>query len=650
MDTAATERERALEQRVRELERENALLKAAPPAPPAPKRKNRCILDESESDSDAGDEAVPVTQSPRPRKKPKSDPLADEDAFEFPCGDWQRLTPAESDRFIQRLLKERGFGFDLLPHQFLAARRAAGLPDRWPTALVDGRVDATVAQAPLTEKVDSEKRHFILADEMGLGKTVEALAAAELRRAVPWAIGYGAAPRAVAVVAPNAGVLDQWVAHIGRAGGDVFVYAGAAREKLEARLALYAKQPAERAKRGDRTLYVVMDRYGLQTAVKHAVDFSAPKACALFPDVATDDLLRLNVLKMAKQDPRKFKEKLDAGDFGSLPPGLIDSVQLEKGGTDDESTMISDIVQRTRPAEDHKYTFDFAIVDEAHLLKNDGALWGIGAALIGHASRRFLAVTGTPFNNSYGDIGALIRYGQGNTHAWGRLETWHDATWDKKNGCPYPNEVIVANTREWRVDHITCRSKAVTLRGLPPKTVKSEAFELMKSIGDVKIADAAAAIAANVKVQPLESTAYLIYEQKAFRYYCEFAAVCVAMAMGPRTPALKATWQRLMVLACGNITCAKTALVHPVCPREGRTITSVFVDRSYTMKTCALCGDICQTAKVAADMLSTVINRGDFVAGAGAAGADRGRLGRGAVAHRGRRRRRALDLPQMHVR
>ena len=89
----------------------------------------------------------------------------------------------------------------------------------------------------------------------------------------------------------------------------------------------------------------------------------------------------------------------------------VDSVQLEKGGTDDESTMISDIVQRTRPAEDHEYTFDFAIVDEAHLLKNDGALWGIGAALIGHASRRFLAVTGTPFNNSYGDIAALIRYG-----------------------------------------------------------------------------------------------------------------------------------------------------------------------------------------------------------------------------------------------
>ena len=157
MDTAATERERALEQRVKELERENALLKSAPAPPAAPKRK-KCILDDSDSDSDEA--AVPVTQSPRPRKRPKSDPLADEDAFEFPCGDWQRLTPAESDRFVQRLLKERGFGFDLLPHQFLAARRAAGLPDRWPTALVDGRVDATVAQAPLTEK-----RHFILADD-----------------------------------------------------------------------------------------------------------------------------------------------------------------------------------------------------------------------------------------------------------------------------------------------------------------------------------------------------------------------------------------------------------------------------------------------------------------------------------------------------
>ena len=146
MDTAATERERALEQRVKELERENALLKTTPPAPSvpatAPKRKKRCILDDSDSDFDGGENggedgceaAVPVTQSPRPRKRPKSDPLADEDVFEFPCGDWQRLTPAESDRFVQRLLKERGFGFDLLPHQFLAARRAAGLPDRWPTA------------------------------------------------------------------------------------------------------------------------------------------------------------------------------------------------------------------------------------------------------------------------------------------------------------------------------------------------------------------------------------------------------------------------------------------------------------------------------------------------------------------------------------
>ena len=129
MDTAATERERALEQRVKELERENALLKSAPPAPPeAPKRKKKGILSDSESDSesepDGGEAAVPVTQSPRPRKRPKSDPLADEDVFEFPCGDWQRLTPAESDRFVQRLLKERGFGFDLLPHQFLAARRA----------------------------------------------------------------------------------------------------------------------------------------------------------------------------------------------------------------------------------------------------------------------------------------------------------------------------------------------------------------------------------------------------------------------------------------------------------------------------------------------------------------------------------------------
>ena len=56
MDTAATERERALEQRVKELERENALLKTTPPALPtptaAPKRKKKDILDSSSDEED----------------------------------------------------------------------------------------------------------------------------------------------------------------------------------------------------------------------------------------------------------------------------------------------------------------------------------------------------------------------------------------------------------------------------------------------------------------------------------------------------------------------------------------------------------------------------------------------------------------------
>ena len=47
--------------------------------------------------------------------------------------------------------------------------------------------------------------------------------------------------------------------------------------------------------------------------------------------------------------------------------------------------------------------------------------------------------------------------GEGNTHAWGRLETWKEATWDPKHGRPYPNAQIVANTREWRVDPVDGR-------------------------------------------------------------------------------------------------------------------------------------------------------------------------------------------------
>ena len=89
MDTAATERERALEQRVKELERENALLKSAPAPPAAPKRK-KCILDDSDSDSDEA--AVPVTQSPRPRKRPRAT-RSPARAVRVPCGDWQRLRP-----------------------------------------------------------------------------------------------------------------------------------------------------------------------------------------------------------------------------------------------------------------------------------------------------------------------------------------------------------------------------------------------------------------------------------------------------------------------------------------------------------------------------------------------------------------------------
>ena len=174
MDTAATERERALEQRVKELERENALLKTTPPAPAAaPKRKKRCILDDSDSDSDGGEDGggaarVSVSQSP-PRQlvKKRRTILEDDDLFAFRRVDPDALSRRESNAFVQKVLDAHRFGFTLLDHQYEAARCVAGLPYLWPRTLVNDRADDTLEQAPLTAD-----RHLILADQMGLGKTV----------------------------------------------------------------------------------------------------------------------------------------------------------------------------------------------------------------------------------------------------------------------------------------------------------------------------------------------------------------------------------------------------------------------------------------------------------------------------------------------
>ena len=211
MDTAASERERALEQRVKELERENALLKTTPPALPAPaaaqKRKKRCILDDSDSDSDGGEDGggtarVSVSQSP-PRQlvKKRRTILEDDDLFAFRRVDPDALSRRESNAFVQKVLDAHRFGFTLLDHQYEAARCVAGLPYLWPRTLVNDRADDTVEQAPLTAD-----RHLILADQMGLGKTVSTLAGAVLRRAVA-AFHSRHAPKAVLVITPNAAVM-----------------------------------------------------------------------------------------------------------------------------------------------------------------------------------------------------------------------------------------------------------------------------------------------------------------------------------------------------------------------------------------------------------------------------------------------------------
>ncbi|KAH8067552.1 ATP binding protein [Aureococcus anophagefferens] len=466
---------------------------------------------------------------------------------------------------------------------FAAARFVAGLPARY-AALVEAGVVKTVAAAPLTAD-----RHAVLADEMGLGKTVESLAGAELRRAV-----------AAARAASAASLTRRSDAALGgacrRAERGVMDHSSGASSSSAARRGA----APSRARAADATL---------GAATKGACEFDAPKPCALFPRASAVDLRKLGVLKRAKQNPQEFAAELESGRSGEQHPDLVDYVQLMHKGEDDESALIRDLVAGALPSAATAFTFDVVLVDEAHLLKNDATWWSVGAALLGHHSRRFVGVTGTPFCNSYKDVAAIVGYGDARARALGRRQVVgrrdlrqggaarprqrghrraHAALarpgGDRRRGGPRDAAPLPAPQEERRPQGPAREARRV-----------SDAVALIRAIEDAGIADAGALdaealIAANDDAQPSECKVYLLFEQIAYRFYGEFCAAMTAYKVGPRTAKLKARCHKLMVLACTFITMAKTALIHPVLPSEGRAITTQFVPKrkNFSCKKCSL--------------------------------------------------------------
>ncbi|KAH8062340.1 ATP binding protein [Aureococcus anophagefferens] len=533
----------------------------------------KSFFDSSSDDDSECDEPPKKKTKPFSPAQPRVDADgADAPADAFACADPEALTAAESDAFLARARAAR-----LRLSAAAAPARGdplrAGVPAGWPRAIVGGDCNETMASAALTED-----RHAVLGDEMGLGKTVETLAAC------------------------------QWQQHLAKLEAAVHLYGGADRDAaLERTLARHA----DHADRGERALYVLLTRYTLMNAVRKGCDFSSPRNCALFPRATPLLLRKLHVLYLAKQKPEDFKKQLEDGTLGRQDPDIVWYHELQRKGTDDESAIIRDLVaEHLLPVE--KPTFDIVCVDEAHMIRNDAAYWGLGAALLGHHARRFVAVTGTPFNNSYANVAALVGFGDA-THEAASVDWWKDAIVDRKTTRKKSTREIIEWTRRWRVHddgsprHFLARRKEIVLKGLPTKTQGTLDVPVVKAL-DATLSDVDAAIAALDATQSGEFKVYAFFETQAVAYYREFCGVMLALSMGDRTPGLKAKANRLMKLMCCYFQMARSSLLHPVAPHGGRSITQTFVPKrkAYIHNKCVCCEE--NALEASTSIMSNLLN------------------------------------------
>lgn len=136
------------------------------------------------------------------------------------------------DRLLQQLLWDIGAHWMIKPHQFLAIRKVAGVPDNWPLQLPPGDTPAYPAQ-----------RGILLGDDMGSGKTISTLAGTAVRDWLNAQNGVERLP--TLVIAPNAAVAAQWkkefsykgeLAGMGEEPAVVYTDGPGARQQLEQQL------------------------------------------------------------------------------------------------------------------------------------------------------------------------------------------------------------------------------------------------------------------------------------------------------------------------------------------------------------------------------------------------------------------------------
>lgn len=200
----------------------------------------------------------------------------------------------------------------------------------------------------------------------GLGKTVEAIAGAILYNEL--AATKGDEKRPTAIVSPNDAVLLQW--------RDTLIANGVSAD----RIFVFKKASTEGF---DDANFILMTRYSIQSEVRELFKYLAmpdnerPRSkSALFRSTSVLMLKKLRYQYLAKSGQLRVKNIYKRK--GELVDGCVTRLVSES------SKKIKDPV------------FGLLVTDEAHLLKNIGAYWGIGTALMGIHAQRSVPLSGTP--------------------------------------------------------------------------------------------------------------------------------------------------------------------------------------------------------------------------------------------------------------
>ena len=340
-------------------------------------------------------------------------------------------------RHLQTLLFSLGASdekFSLYEHQFASALLCAGISSPWPTAdLTSAEIHRLIVMPPSEERTAAlapylpvptplapggRRSGCLLGDVMGLGKTVSACAGVLLREFVALLEGDPhREARSTLIVTPNDLLIDQWLQHLEHAGiprGQILHYGG---DFTAARRAV--GQASLRGRRKPRV--VICSKYKLLTDIKGAFEYpglSSPLA-PLTTSATIEQLADMYDAKQQggrKHDAKRLTATAAAKDAKQPPPQPHSAIA--KRPNDKKPAPPTDPGAPARVVGREARRYDPAalpwltvVIDEVHDLRNGFSYFGMGGLLACQQAQRAVLLSGTPFDNSSGDLDTYLSEG-----------------------------------------------------------------------------------------------------------------------------------------------------------------------------------------------------------------------------------------------